>query len=129
MAPTKKIDPQDMMDAVAAVTAWLDDAPGVDKPARAVLARAVRTTVRTLAQDAPGHSVEVRVPPFAAVQCIEGPDHTRGTPPNVVEMEPRTWLELATGRLSFDQAAADGRVDASGARAQEIRGYLPVLKK
>ncbi len=117
------------MDAVAAVTPWLDDGEGVDKPARPVLARAVRTSVRTLAQDAPGHSVELRVPPFVAVQCIEGPDHTRGTPPNVVETDPRTWLELATGRLDFDRAVAEGRVDASGARAQEIRGYLPVLKK
>ncbi|WJZ18787.1 hypothetical protein CGUA_11250 [Corynebacterium guangdongense] len=117
------------MDAVASVAEWLAGGPGVATPARAELARAVRTTARTLAQDAPGHSVEVRVPPFVAVQCIAGPDHTRGTPPNVVETDPRTWLELATGRLDFGEAVAEGRVDASGARAQEIRGYLPVMKK
>ena len=117
------------MDAVAAVADWLAGTAGVDTPARPELARAVRTTARTLAQDAPGHAVEVRVPPLVAVQCIEGPDHTRGTPPNVVETDPRTWLELATGRLDFGQAVAEGRVDASGSRAQEIRGYLPVTKK
>lgn len=116
------------MAAVATVTPWLEDA-GVDKPARPELAAAVRTTARTLAQDAPGHSVEVRVPPFVAVQCIEGPDHTRGTPPNVVETDPRTWLELATGRISLAEAVSRGRVDASGSRAQEIAAYLPVLKK
>jgi len=83
----------------------------------------VRTTARTLEHDAPGHSVELRVPPFVAVQCIEGPRHTRGTPPNVVECSPRTWLLLATGLLSWDQAD----VDASGSRAAEIAAWLPII--
>lgn len=127
MAPTKKVHPQQMRDAVAAVEDWLEDDAGVDKPARPALAAAVRTTARTLAQDAPGHAVEVRVPPFVAVQCVDGPAHTRGTPPNVVETDARTWLEMATGRLDFAAAVAAGKVDASGARAGEIAAHLPVL--
>ncbi|WP_415847595.1 sterol carrier family protein, partial [Tsukamurella strandjordii] len=79
-----KIDPAQTRAAVLAVRDWIenDDAP---QPPRAAVAAAVRSTARTLAQDAPGGSVEVRVPPFVAVQCIDGPRHTRGTPPNVVE--------------------------------------------
>ncbi len=92
-----------------------------------MLAAAVRLSLRTLEQDAPGHTVEVRVPPFAAVQCIEGPRHTRGTPPNVVEMEPRTWLELAVGRVTWDEAVEAGRVSASGSRA-DLSGQLPLLR-
>ncbi|WP_449066757.1 sterol carrier family protein, partial [Planomonospora algeriensis] len=72
-----------------------------------------------------GGPSEVRVPPHAAVQCVEGPRHTRGTPPNVVETDARTWLELATGRLSWADAMAAGRVSASGARA-DLTEYLPV---
>ena len=86
-----------------------------------------RTTARTLEADAPGHSVELRVPPFVAVQCIEGPRHTRGTPPNVVEMDPLTWLQLATGLLSWEQAVASPRLDASGSRAHEIAEWLPII--
>jgi hypothetical protein len=80
-----------------------------------------------LASDVPGRSVEVRVPPFAAVQCVEGPRHTRGTPPNVVETDPQTWLELATGRLEWSDAVEAGRVTASGTRA-DLSHWLPVLK-
>ena len=80
-----------------------------------------------LPQVAPGHSVEVRVPPFAAVQCIAGPRHTRGTPPNVIETDPRTWLELATGRLTWTDAVAAARVTASGARA-DLSALLPVVR-
>ncbi len=98
------------------------------KPARAVLAAAVRLSARTLEQVAPGSSVEVRVPPFVAVQCIEGPRHTRGTPPNVVETDPFTWLLLATGLLGFDDAVAAGSLDASGGRAGEIGHWLPLLR-
>jgi len=79
-----------------------------------------------LAAQAPGRSVEVRVPPFVAVQAIDGPRHTRGTPPNVVETDPLTWLRLATGRLAFADAVATGTVRASGTRADLTR-YLPVL--
>ncbi|TDQ05407.1 hypothetical protein EV186_1011377 [Labedaea rhizosphaerae] len=113
-----------MRAAVAAVLPWLD---GGDQPARPVLAEAVRSTLRTLEQTAPGHTVEVRVPPFAAIQCIEGLRHTRGTPPNVIETDPKTWLELATGRLSFTDAVADGRLSASGTRA-DLTTLLPLVR-
>lgn len=107
------------------VSSWLDgDAP---QPERATLASAVRLSLRTLEQTSPGRSVEVRVPPFAAIQCVAGPRHTRGTPPNVVETDPRTWLELATGRLTWPDAVADGRVTASGTRA-DLSAFLPVVR-
>ncbi|OZM71551.1 hypothetical protein CFN78_20250 [Amycolatopsis antarctica] len=108
-----------------AISAWLSgDGPD---PARPELAAAVRSSLRTLAADAPGRSVEVRVPPFAAVQCVEGPRHTRGTPPNVIETDPRTWLELATGRLLWTDAVEAGRVSASGTRA-DLSHWLPILR-
>ncbi len=93
---------------------------------RGALAVTARTLARILASRAPGRSVELRVPPYVAVQCISGPRHTSGTPPNVVETDPVTWLELATGRLAWVDARADGRVSASGERA-DLSGYLPVL--
>jgi hypothetical protein len=119
------VDPQDLIAAVAAVLPWLDGAE--DVPGRSKLAAAVRLSLRTLAQDAPGKSVEVRVPPYAAVQCVEGVRHTRGTPPNVIEMDAHTWLELATGRLAWADAVADGRVTASGTRA-DLSALLPLLR-
>lgn len=94
-------------------------------PDRAVLRDAVRALLAALAQRAPGRSVEVRVPPYGAVQCVTGPRHTRGTPPNVVEMDPRTWLELAAGRLAWGEALSDGRIRASGVRA-DLSTYLPL---
>ena len=106
------------------VQPWLTGGP---KPPRPALAAAVRLSLRTLAQVAPGRSVEVRVPPFAAVQCIEGPRHTRGTPPNVVETDPRTWLELATGLLAWPDAVTAGRITASGQRA-DLSDHLPVVR-
>jgi uncharacterized protein (TIGR03083 family) len=93
---------------------------------RAVLAGAVRTLAEILAAQAPGRSVEVRVPPFIAVQAVPGPRHTRGTPPNVVETDPVTWLRLATGRSSFADALAAQLVSASGTRA-DLSAHLPVL--
>jgi len=111
--------------ALQAVSAWLSG--DADRPARPELGAAVKLSLRTLAHDAPGKSVEVRVPPFAAVQCVEGPRHTRGTPPNVVETDPRTWLELATGRLEWTEAVADGRVTASGTRA-DLSHWLPLVR-
>ncbi|MFC8043493.1 sterol carrier family protein [Nocardia sp. NPDC057353] len=121
------VDPNELRAATAAVHAWLLDEEA-QPPARARLGAAVRATARTLAQAAPGHSVEVRVPPFVAVQCIEGPRHTRGTPPNVVETDPRTWLLLATGLLTFAAAAESGAVTASGNRAAEVAHWLPVIR-
>ncbi|MDF2574387.1 MAG: hypothetical protein K0S05_1299 [Agromyces sp.] len=94
---------------------------------RSTLAIAVRYTLQLLAEQAPGGTVEVRVPPHGAVQCIEGPKHTRGTPPNVVETDAATWLALAVGDLSWADARASGRVHASGQRA-DLDGQLPVLR-
>ncbi|MFB4305375.1 sterol carrier family protein [Actinomadura sp. GTD37] len=98
---------------------------GGAEPSRPVVKGAVRFLLDRLAELAPGRSVEVRVPPHAAVQCIDGPHHTRGTPPNVVEMDAPTWIALATGGLAWADAVADGRVRASGARA-DLSGYLPL---
>jgi uncharacterized protein (TIGR03083 family) len=94
---------------------------------RAALATTTRTLAEMLAARAPGRSVEVRVPPFVAVQAIDGPRHTRGTPPNVVETDPVTWLRLATGRTPFAEAVARGAVRASGTRA-DLSAHLPVLR-
>lgn len=121
----KKTDPAQTRAAVEAVAPWLRGE--AEEPGRAALAAAVRATARTLEQELPGHTVELRVPPFVAVQCIEGPRHTRGTPPNVVETDPRTWLLLATGLSTFDAEVAAGRVDASGSRAGEVARGLPVI--
>jgi uncharacterized protein (TIGR03083 family) len=93
---------------------------------RPALAEVTRELTRIFAAQVPGHSVEVRVPPFAAVQAVPGPGHTRGTPPNVVETDPLTWLRLATGRLGYPEAVATARVRASGQRS-DLGGYLPVL--
>jgi len=87
---------------------------------------ATRALLAALVAKAPGHTVEVRVPPIAAVQCVEGPRHTRGTPPNVVELEPLTWVLVAAGRLAWADAVADGRVRASGERSN-ISALLPIL--
>lgn len=110
-----------------AVEAWVRDPDGHERPPRAQLAAAVRSSLRTVEHAAPGHSVEVRVPPFGAVQCVEGPRHTRGTPPNVVETDAATWLALALGLLSWDEAA--DRVSASGHRAGELARWLPVVDR
>ena len=93
---------------------------------RPALASTVRLLAEILAAQAPGRSVEVRVPPFIAVQAIAGPPHKRGTPPNVVEADPVLWLRLATGRASFAEAVAKGQVRAGGTRA-DLTPYLPVL--
>jgi uncharacterized protein (TIGR03083 family) len=94
--------------------------------ARAALAAATRLLAEILAAQSPGRSVEVRVPPFIAVQAIPGPRHTRGTPPNVIETDPLTWLRLATGRTGWAEAVASGAARASGTRA-DLSEYLPVL--
>lgn len=93
---------------------------------RVVTRAAVRTLLDALAARSPGRSVEVRVPPHAAVQCVAGPVHTRGTPASVVETDAGTWLRLASGRLTWQDALASGAVRASGQRA-DLSPYLPVL--
>ncbi len=93
---------------------------------REVTRRAVRTLLNVLAERAPGGAVEVRVPPYAAVQCVGGPRHTRGTPSNVVETDATTWLRLATGRMSWPEARATGALSASGERA-DLSNHFPML--
>ncbi len=111
MAPRRRVDP-----AVgrAALAAWVAD-PDATTPE--AVATAVRHTLAELAEKHPGHAVEVRVPPVGAVQCVEGIRHRRGTPPNVVETDPATWLSLVTGRTTWADAVETGAVRASGDRA------------
>ena len=126
MPARRTADPAKTRAAVLELADWLRD-ENRPAPQRSALAEAVRLTARTLAASAPGASVEVRVPPFVAVQCISGPKHTRGTPPNVVETDPRTWLLLATGLSTVADAASIGRLQMSGARAPEVAALLPVV--
>lgn len=126
MAPKKAPDPAQVRAAVLALGPWLRGEVE-QAPPRTQLAEAVRLTARSLAAIAPGGSVEVRVPPFVAVQCVEGLRHTRGTPPNVVETDPRSWLLLVAGLAEFDALAASGAVDASGSRAADIAHWLPLV--
>jgi hypothetical protein len=86
---------------------------------------ACRYALQVLASVAPGRAVEVRVPPYGAVQVIEGPSHTRGTPPAVIEMTPRVWLEVVTGVTSWTEAVSRGVVDSSGHRAN-LQQWLPL---
>jgi hypothetical protein len=126
MASRRSADPAKTRAAVSAVVDWLRD-DSLPVPARTDLAEAVRLTARTLAAIAPGSSVEVRVPPFVAVQCISGPEHRRGNPPNVVETDPRTWLLLATGLATVADATARGALQLSGSRAGEVADWLPLV--
>jgi Bacterial SCP ortholog len=119
--PPRRPDPRGP-ESVAAVLRALDNG-AVPDPGE--LRVAVRHLLQLLALRHPGHSLEVRVPPIAAVQCLEGPRHTRGTPPNVVETDPVTWMKLATGRLGWAEAVASAAVRASGARA-DLAAYLPL---
>lgn len=105
----------------AAWSAWRDGAAH-----RAELKLLVKETLGLLERRAPGRSVEVRVPPFAAIQCIEGVRHTRGTPPAVIETDADTWLALATGELDWAEAVATGKAVASGERT-DLSPYLPLL--
>lgn len=114
----RKISTDEGRSALAALAA----AP---TPARTDRATAVRYLLQLLAEKAPGGTVEVRVPPFGAAQVIEGPRHTRGTPPNVVEMDPETWIAVATGAVAWPDAVAGGRVAASGTRA-DLSAVLPL---
>jgi len=111
---------------LAAVRAVLDDLEVGREPVREQVKEAVRALLAQLEARAPGRSVEVRVPPYGAIQCVPGPRHTRGTPPNVVETDPVTWITLATGRLDWDAAVDSGRLRASGVRA-DLRDWLSLL--
>lgn len=90
-------------------------------PTRADLKAATKHLAALLVQKAPGASVEVRIPPFAAVQVIAGARHTRGTPPAVVEMDPATWIALGRGRLEW----RDATLRASGERS-DLSDLLPL---
>jgi hypothetical protein len=119
MPPRRRTDPAE---GRAALAVWRADPAAAP---RAAVRTAVRFTLEELADLAPGRAVEVRVPPDGAVQAVPGPRHTRGTPPNVVETDPATWLALATGGLSWAEAVGAGRVAASGERA-DLAPYLPL---
>jgi hypothetical protein len=123
MPARRRTDPTEGLAALRTVEDVLAEG---GEPTRPLLATAVRYALEELAARYPGGSVEVRVPPFAAVQVIEGPRHTRGTPPAVVEMDATTWIELATGATGFDQARSAGRVRASGNRA-DLGDLLPLV--
>ena len=97
---------------------------GVDSD-RAATGLAVRYLLQSLADRSPGNTLEVRVPPYGAVQCLEGPTHTRGTPPNVIETDAATWIALATGELPWSLAVSQARVQASGQRA-DLAALLPI---
>lgn len=103
--------------------------PEIPPPAhdRGALREMVKLLLGALVERAPGRSVEVRVPPFAAVQVIEGTSHTRGTPPNTVEADPLTWIRVACGRIPWADAEADGTLRVSGTRAPEVATHLPLL--
>lgn len=120
--PPRRREPAEVDDAVVQVLSALDDGTA---PPRAALALAARGLAERLAERAPGHHVELRVPPFTAVQCVQGPRHTRGTPPNVVEVDAASFVALCTGRLAWSDAAADGRVRTWGDRA-DLSAWLPL---
>ena len=117
MAVRRKVDPAAGSGAVESVLG--------DETDRETVALAVRYLLEVLASDFEGHTVEVRVPPWGAVQAIEGPRHTRGTPPNVIETDAETWIALATGSLPWNEAVASARASASGQRA-DLSEVLPL---
>jgi hypothetical protein len=123
VAGVQPISAEELRAALAPTAGWL--AGEAEQPPRATLGAAVKTSARWLSQQVPGRSVELRVPPFVAVQCVPGPRHTRGTPPNVVETDAATWLRLAAGQLTWADAVAAGKVTASGNRA-DLRAHLPL---
>ncbi|MDN5684916.1 sterol carrier family protein [Corynebacterium glyciniphilum] len=123
----KTTDPAAVRTALQDVWPWVKDPENEPRPSRSAVAAAVRLTTAQLEQDAPGHSVEVRVPPFAAVQCVEGSVHRRGTPPNVVQCDALTWLRLAGGIIDIDGAVAAG-AEVSGAHAGDVSHWIPVVR-
>jgi hypothetical protein len=114
-----RVDPVEGHAAVDAVLAG--------STAREDVAGAVRYLLQLMGEASPGHTVELRVPPFGAIQCVEGPEHTRGTPPNVVEMDSPTWIALATGSLSWSAAYDEGKISASGVRS-DLSSQLPLAQ-
>ncbi|HET6698299.1 MAG TPA: sterol carrier family protein [Nocardioidaceae bacterium] len=117
-----RLRPADPAQVAAAAHRFQD---GVAQPAD--LRLLTKHLLALLVAKAPGGAVEVRVPPYAVTQCVEGTRHTRGTPPAVVETDPATWVALATGELDWSEAERDGRVRASGERS-DLSPLLPVLR-
>ena len=103
----KKISPAELRASMTAIYSWITEPDVNPRPPRSAVGQAVRHSLAVLAQDAPGQTVEVRIPPYGAVQCVSGPIHTRGTPPNIVEAPPLLWLQLVCGI-----PPADIRIDA-----------------
>jgi len=146
--PTRRLDPQRLLAALASQRAAVGDQPwtgpvtvaalgaacvdavgaaidaGLDPDAGALRGATIHA-LNLLAAQAPGRAVEVRIPPFGATQCVPGPRHTRGTPPNVVEADPVTWIRLVTGRVGWSSAVSNGSVRASGPRS-DLSAYLPL---
>lgn len=120
--PMPKIADSDGRRAVTSAADALDTGAA---PARTELALAVRWLLQKLERVAPGNTVEVRVPPFGAIQFVEGPRHTRGTPPNVVEMDALTFVALATGTLSWTTGVSSGLIRASGTRS-DVSEFFPL---
>jgi len=124
MSTRRRTDPAAGQQALEAwCSAHMCSAAGVD---RTTLATAVRFALEEFAARHPGGSVEVRVPPFGVTQAVEGPRHTRGTPPSTVETDPATWLRLVTGTVEFADARTRSAVVASGVRA-DIGHLLPLF--
>ena len=123
----RRIKHDDGIDAVNSVIRAKKQANELEQM-DALFVTAVRYLLEELAEVAPGNSVEVRVPPLGATQCIEGPRHTRGTPPNVVEISPKVWFDLALGYISWDSAVQDHLVFSSGVRAS-LGEVLPLTLK
>ncbi len=90
-----------------------------------VILEEVKRTLALLTKRSPGRAIEVRIPPYAAIQCGDGPTHTRGTPASVVEMDATTWLALANGETTWAAALSSGSISASGVRA-DLSEYLPL---
>jgi hypothetical protein len=124
--PAPRIDPAQGAAAVSAALAQLAADPAAIVE-RSTLATAVRYLLQVFADAHPGHSVEVRVPPFGAVQAVEGPRHTRGTPANVVELGPREWVLLATGKVGWTTLTDEAKLSASGLRS-DISALLPLAE-
>ena len=120
----KAVTAAELTAALATVRSLPVDGDDVLQADRPRVKELVRVTAGFFAQQHPGRSVEVRIPPYSAVQVIEGIRHTRGTPPNVIEMDGPTWLALVVGRLDWAAAVGAGRIRASGTRA-DLSGYLP----
>jgi hypothetical protein len=114
----RKIAKPDGLEAISAYLSGSEEESSI--------ATAVRFLLEELGTNHPGNSVEVRIPPYGAVQCIEGPTHTRGTPANVVEMDSVSWLDLALGKSSFEELASSGKLTASGSRS-DLAGLFPIF--